>query len=518
MGLDFGEITDATFENALAAAGFGKFHYFLVVLGGFLYAYAAISITVLSFVLPSAQCDFGMSSSDKGWLNASPMLGMVFGSYFWGCLADTQGRKVTLIGALLVDGLCGIASSVAQYYSVFLALRFINGFAVMGTLGICFPYLGEFQPTAYREKVLCWLEMFWTGGIIILPAVAWLLIPLDLRFETPYFLYSSWNLFVTLVSIPSILLALWMIRFPESPKFLFESGEYDQALDVLRMMFSYNTGKEVEEYPVKSLREKPHRMSTVSMTSTKSTKSILRSRKAMKAFLAEIKFQTGELFNKEHRKNTILACLVQFGLTCSYYTLMLWFPELFNRYEKFERLHPGQVASVCDVSARRPHPVNHTMIDACSGHVNSEVFSHTLIIGLACIPSSLAMPLLVHKMGAKWFLVAGLILSAGVAMALFFVQTSTQNLILSCIFEALTGCCISVVYCIMVDLFPTNLRVLAAALSATFGRFGALFGNLMFGFLIDGHCFILICTLAAMLLAAGLFSIFLPSTGKKELD
>ncbi|XP_026678520.1 synaptic vesicle glycoprotein 2C-like [Diaphorina citri] len=340
MGLDFGEQFDATFENALAAAGYGKFHYILVIFGGLLYAYAAISITVLSFVLPSAQCDFGMTSSDKGWLNAAPMLGMVFGSYFWGCLADTQGRKITLIGALLVDGLCGIASSVAQYYGVFLALRFINGFFY-----------------------LIWISRF----------------------------------------------------FPNS-----------------------------------------------------------------------------------------------------YYTLMLWFPELFNRYEKFEHLHPGKVASVCDVSALQP--ADNSTVATCSGEVNPEVFSHTLIIGLACIPSSLAMPLLVHKMGAKWFLVAGLVLSSGVAMALYYVQTSTQNLILSCIFEALTGCCISVVYCIMVDLFPTNLRVLAAALSSTFGRFGGLTGNLMFGFLIDGHCLILICTLAAMLLIAGVFSMFLPATGKKELD
>lgn len=81
---------------------------------------------------------------------------------------------------------------------------------------------------------------------------------------------------------------------------------------------------------------------------------------------------------------------------------MLWFPELFNRYEKFEHLYPGQKASVCDVSALRPS--NQTVVAVCSGEVNPAVFSHTLIIGLASIPSSLAMPLLVHKMGAKWFL------------------------------------------------------------------------------------------------------------------
>lgn len=36
-------------------------------------------------------------------------------------------------------------------------------------MGIVFPYLGEFQPTKYREKILCWMELFWTFGIIILP-------------------------------------------------------------------------------------------------------------------------------------------------------------------------------------------------------------------------------------------------------------------------------------------------------------------------------------------------------------
>lgn len=47
---------------------------------------------------------------------------------------------------------------------------------------------------------------------------------------------------------------------------------------------------------------------------------------------------------------------------------------------------------------------------------------------------------------------------------------SEQNLILSCVFEALTSLAISTIYCVMVDLFPTNLRVMAAALSLTFGR------------------------------------------------
>lgn len=120
--------TGADYENALVLTGFGKFHYFLLAICGLIYLNTAVGITIISFVLPSATCDFRMTSEDKGLLTAAPMLGMLLGSYFWGCLADTKGRKVVLIATLLLDGVCGIISSVSQYFSLFMLLRFFNGF------------------------------------------------------------------------------------------------------------------------------------------------------------------------------------------------------------------------------------------------------------------------------------------------------------------------------------------------------------------------------------------------------
>lgn len=35
----------------------------------------------------------------------------------------------------------------------------------------------------------------------------------------------------------------------------------------------------------------------------------------------------------------------------SYYTLMIWFPELFYRFEEFEKNNANKSASVCDVSS-----------------------------------------------------------------------------------------------------------------------------------------------------------------------
>ncbi|XP_055324513.1 synaptic vesicle glycoprotein 2C-like [Sitodiplosis mosellana] len=524
MGLDFMDNSGVRvdYENALINAGFGKFHIYLLIVCGMIYMNTAIGITIISFVLPSATCDFRMSSSDKGLLTAAPMLGMLVGSYWWGCLADTKGRKTVLIATLLLDGFCGLLSSVAQYYYLFMLFRFFNGFGVAGAMGICFPYLGEFQPTKYREKILCWMEMFWTVGIIALPAIAWLIIPLNVEIRHGWFLFHSWNLFVAICAIPSLLLGCLLFLFPESPKFLIECGETEEALEVLRHMYQENTGKGQTEYPIKSLKERES-ISTISRRTSKSVRTLsMKKPKELKMLMSEIWQQTKLLCKPPHLRNTVLTCAIQFGLTTSYYTLMIWFPELFYRFEEFEKHNANKSASVCDVSSVVLEPdVNGTLVydEYCDGPtIDNNVYIHTIIIGISCIPTSLWLPLCVHRLGAKFFLVFSLVVAGTVTIGLYFVHNSVENLILSCIFEALTSLGISTVYCVMVDLFPTNLRVMAAALSLTFGRGGALIGNLIFGFLIDLNCVIPIVLFSTMLFISGFLCLLLPNTGGQALD
>ncbi|XP_074094378.1 synaptic vesicle glycoprotein 2B [Cotesia typhae] len=512
MGLDFLADGGADFEHAITVTGFGKFHYMLLTICGLIYMDTAIGVTIISFVLPAAQCDLQMDSTSKGWLTASPMFGMVIGSYFWGCLADTKGRKIVLIATLMMDGIVGIVSSFVQHFWAFLIFRFFNGFAITGAMGICFPYLGEFQPTKYREKILCWMEMFWTIGVIVLPLIAWLIVPLDFNYTSDSFYFKSWNLFVALCAFPSLTLSLWLFAFPESPKFLLECGETDKALEVFKWIYSQNTGQDMESYPVKSLQEK----ATSKDVSTRTLR--LHKHKELKVLCSEVWGLTKALCKPPYLRNTLLACAIQFGLTSSYYTLMVWFPELFTRFEEFEAEHPGETTSVCIVSSI---PQNTTVsFDAygCGTVITSDVYLHTVYIGLACIPGSIILPIFIHKVGAKLFIIVSLIISGAVTIGFYYVVNSDQNLVLSCLFEALTSLGISLVYCVIVDMFPTNLRVMAAALSLTMGRLGALVGNLVFGYLIDLACIVPVALFAAFLFICGFLSILLPRTGKETLD
>lgn len=187
-------------------------------------------------------------------------------------------------------------------------------------MGICFPYLGEFQSTKYREKILCWLELFWTVGIILLPIIAWLIIPLDIDFKVcEYFKFHSWNLFVAICAIPSLLIATWLFFFPESPKYLIEVGAMDEALIVLKEIYHINTGRPREQYPIKSLKESEHEKNSAQAQSLRTLS--MRKPKDLKILLHEIWEQTKSLCREPHLKNTVLTCAIQFGLTTSYYTV-----------------------------------------------------------------------------------------------------------------------------------------------------------------------------------------------------
>lgn len=55
--------------------GYGKFHYLLLVVCGFVSTSEEMDVICMSFILPSAQCDLKLNTSSKGWLNSIIFIG-----------------------------------------------------------------------------------------------------------------------------------------------------------------------------------------------------------------------------------------------------------------------------------------------------------------------------------------------------------------------------------------------------------------------------------------------------------
>lgn len=84
--------------------------------------------------------------------------------------------------------------------------------------------------------------------------------------------------------------------------------------------------------------------------------------------------------------------------------LMLWFPELMNRFRWYETLYKGvhNKTTMCEIVSLVIEPEKNDV--GCNDHIDQSVYLNILIIGIACIPTSLIVPLFVNKLGLRFFL------------------------------------------------------------------------------------------------------------------
>jgi len=494
------------YDSALELAGYGRFHYWLAFICGWANASDAVEILCISFLLPSAECDLELTPARKGWLSAILFVGMMIGGYIWGSLADSSmGRRVVLINAMIVNAAAGVISSFSQDFYFFLILRFLSGVGVGGSIPVVWTYFGEFQPSDKRGAALSVLATFWMVGNIAVAALAWAVIPHDIGWSDPaHFQYNSWRVFVALCAVPSFLVAIALLRLPESPRFLLSQGKPEKALSVLKNMHRDNGGK-AGSYPVSSLlAEGP---GEGGMTNEK---------KSFKATAIEAIDKSKQLFSSSFLRYTIIMVVINFTIQFGYYGLWLWFPELFNKLNLYYSANPNATVSVCEVIDLQ---VETTDVGTnCKEYIpDDSVFINSFIISISAGPSNLWTIFHMDKLGRKFFLVFSMLLSGCSAFLIYFVNSSTMNLVISCVFGAVSTMGFNSLDCLGVELFPTHLRSTAMAVTLVAARFGAILGNLVFGYFVETSCAVPIFAVATLLIGGGLMGLLLPNTTKKAL-
>ncbi|KAI4489574.1 hypothetical protein M0802_011011 [Mischocyttarus mexicanus] len=184
--------------------------------------------------------------------------------------------------------------------------------------------------------------MAWTIGLIAAPAIGWLVIPLQFDINAKPFSFHSWNLFVIICSLPSLKIGFWTLYFSESPKFLAENMQMSElSMEILA-------------------KSKNPLYDTLKMNNYKNSNEISKI-KSWRSIVNSMYIQTVSLFKVPHIMKSLNVFILIACITASYYTLMLWFPELFQRFAKYEKMYPEKSASVCKISKINLHDNNKTL-------------------------------------------------------------------------------------------------------------------------------------------------------------
>ncbi|BFZ14245.1 hypothetical protein BsWGS_17284 [Bradybaena similaris] len=489
-----------TYEDALLACGRGKFHIILLVLCGWAVSSDAIEVLSVSFLLPSATCDLSLTSSDKGWLNSIVFLGMMVGGYVWGSMADKWGRRNILMWSLLVNGIGNLASSVSQVFWLFLICRFVSGIGVGGSMPVVFTYYTEFQHKSKRGAMISLLATFWMAGNIVAAGLAWIVIPREyLSFESGDFTFHSWRVFVALCTIPSITSAAMFVLMPESPKYLLQVGKEQDAISVLYNVHASNKSKAPLQLEALVLTD-DHIDSYVAEDVHIIRKSTGGCWRKVRSNMTRLLRSTVILFKRPLMKTTVLLLIINFTLAFGYYGLFLWFPELFSRIEKYG-------GSFCDVQSG-----NSTSNDSDCEPPGDFMYVESFLTSISNLPGNILSILIVEKVGRKSLLASSMVLSGISVFFLWFVKENWQNVLMSCIFGAVSVMGFNMLDVLQTELFPTDVRSTAFGVQTGALRVGAILGNIIFGELVDVYCAIPMLLVAVLLAFGGLASLWLPNT------
>ncbi|CAH0554053.1 unnamed protein product [Brassicogethes aeneus] len=501
----------ADFEKAISATKWGKFNILLYIIAIPAGWSSIFETTTMSYVFPAAQCDLDLTLENKGFLNSVTYLGMISSAFIWGFLCDTLGRKKLLCIGLLLDSFFVLMTGLSQNYTTVVIGKFLGGFIINGPFAALTCYVSEFHCAHHRARVQMVLGIIFSCGTVVLPLLAWGILTLGFDFTLgESFKIHSWNIYLFICAVPALISGVCFMFMPETPKFLMTTGNNQKALEIFQKVYSLNTGKPMDTYPVKLLVDE---VSTAD--STKTAQDVQDRSKSQ--VLKDGFTQLAPLFSAPYLCKILLVCSMQFLFMMSLNTLRLWLPQLFQAINDYQTSHNGGTSSLCEM-IESLRPSNVTVIEKCEVNLdNFQVYINSMVVAFTNVLGYVVVGTLINILGKKRILNIFAIIGGLMGISLYFAQNVTTTLLLAALYTTFASVCVNIMLAVVVDLFPTTLRTMCVSLTMMTGRMGPMIGNLVFPYLLASGCESPFFFVGCVLICCAFLSCVLPNTDLKSL-
>ncbi|CAH0723972.1 unnamed protein product, partial [Brenthis ino] len=488
-----------TVEDALNATGFGKYNFALLLTCSWTLQAMGMDLFGTSFVVAAAVCDLELSMQQRALLTATPLIGVVLGAQLWGYVSDTRGRRLTLIISMAVGFVFAASSSFAPNWKIMALLKLISSTFTSASNSAAYTLLGESCSgrSRGRSMLLCNCALMCSQAAVAL--LAYPILPLNFVYWIDFLSikYRSWRLLAFVMSIPCAATAFLLLFFHESPKFLISKGQHEEALDVLKKIYAFNTGDKADNFPVKKLIDE----------GDQNTK--------QEFFLKAIWQQTTALLKPPLLKVTLKLFYLVVIIYMTGSGFILWLPYIMNNLFLVLAAGEGAGMNLCTVirySVDAGSYGNNTVQEVCNDTIQDTTLISAMSYGAIACSINLVLSLTCGSRKRAAMIVI-LTISAAAAILLNLVAIPIAGGIFFFVF-LLCALSMGILSVYFVELYPTSLRGMASCLSVMLGRSSAFLGVNAIGPLITANCEATFYGWALLLLSAVAFSWFLPKDKK----
>ncbi|KAJ2947317.1 hypothetical protein O0L34_g17030 [Tuta absoluta] len=477
-------------EDAMDIAGAGKYQIFHCSLMIACLCSALLELISYQFILPAAACDLDPPDSIRGLIASIPNIGIILTAPFWGRAADHFGRKPILLISSAACGTINLLSAFMPNLISYGICKFAGALFISCPTSLAFAYAGEMAPRRRRDLAVLVCNGFLTLSAAFSPLFAWGILSADWQFKIGSLVMRPWRLLTITYALPLVLTSIWMTQAKESPKFLMAKGRKEEALEVLRHVYSKNTGLPKEKYDVQSLKKCAEELMDADSSDSSDDELTNKSREG----------SAWALLRPPHLKWFTLTSFLTFGLYTSLNGLFLFATDTINKVLS----EPDQTGTLCTIMNR---PDNETSTGVCVDTISQDTFiimaTTTTVYGVIVLVAS------VLPLSKKALLVAMYLVSAAAA---FLAVLITNMVVAGVAFSALQIAALGIgpLTAYAVQLFPTNLRGCAVGAVLMWGRVGSVVGANLAGYLLVIACTPTFYVFGTLLIACAALSFLLP--------
>ncbi|MCH2116983.1 MAG: MFS transporter [Pirellulales bacterium] len=372
-----------------------------------------VDLATMTFILSSITEEFSLSPQQAGMLAGMSFLGMFLGAGSAGILADRFGRCVVFRWSIVLWGISSLACAAAPNIETLMCFRVLLGVGLAMELPVAQSLVCEFIPTKQRGKYVAFLEGGWPLGFIAAGILALVVVP-----------HFGWRGAFVAEAIPAFFVLVIRRIVPESPRWLAETGKFQEAEAVLATM----------ESKVKFFLQVDH------LPEVEATPEVLGSSQ-------QRPFSFFQLWQGDYAQRTCMVWILWFFALLGYYGLTTWLGALLE-----ER-----------------------------GYQTDNSTLYVTLMALAGIPGFLVAAYLLEAWGRKPVIISALI-GAAVLGYCYGTATSHNMMIVSGLgMQFFMFGMWSVIYAYTPELYPTHARATGAGFASSVGRLGAFLGPTLVG-------------------------------------
>jgi putative MFS transporter len=390
-----------------------------VVMGSatFFDAFNALSI---AFVLPILVPLWHITPPEIGLMIGVSYLGQIVGALAFSWAAERYGRVRCAAAATAIFAAMSLACAGAWSFNALLICRFIQGIGVGGEMPVAAVYISELSKAHGRGRFFLLYEMIFPVGLMVTGQVGALLVPL-----------MGWQIMFLIGGIPGLVIAVLLLRLPESPRWLINHGRLAEADAVI-------TRLEVASRKVGTVTlEVPPAVTLPAQVPVPS----------------RARGKWSELLSSEYRGRTLIVWVLWAAAFLIANSLNNWMPTLYTTVYHLELPQALRAASMTNVA-------------------------QVLLVLLCAV--------VIDRTGRKYWMMGAFGCGAVLLGVLAFGGTQNVSwvIVFSTLSYGLIGSIAAVVYLYTPEIYPTRMRAIGTGVATSWLRIASAIGPTLIGFMI----------------------------------